>query len=367
MLKGLNIQELAAKIAANQGTKRDLIASTDRVQVVARDGGVKLQVFGQDYGVDAETVIQKVAHDQIAAHTGIPRDYYERMLTGRTETDRKGRERLVIPPRPELLAQNVNTWFNANPQKRLVRQMGGATRAFLSNRYQRIENEEIAEVALPVLLNLPNVQIVSAEVTERRLYIQFVVPTIQGEVKVGDVVQAGGVITNSEVGLGSVSVSGLIWRLWCLNGAKTQDVFRRNHVGRAVEDNDALWADDTKAADDKTVLLKVRDMVKGIVDQTRFQAQLEKLRGLTEGKVTGDPGKAVEVLAQKVGATEGEKSSILRKLIEGGDLSRWGLLNAVTGIAHEAKSYDRAVEIEGMGGALIELPADQWREVLQAA
>jgi hypothetical protein len=211
------------------------------------------------------------------------------------------------------------------------------------------------------------VQIVSSEVTDRKLYIHFVVPTITGEVKRGDVVQAGGIISNSEVGLGSVSVAGFLWRLVCLNGMKTGEAFRRNHVGREVDEGALEWADDTKRADDATVLLKVRDMVRAVVDETRFRATLGKLQGLTEGKVTGDPAKAVEVLAQTVNATETEKGGILRSLIEGGDLSAWGLVNAVTAQAHVAKDYDRAVDMETAGGMLIDLPATEWKRVLQAA
>jgi len=115
------------------------------------------------------------------------------------------------------------------------------------------------------------------------------------------------------------------------------------------------------------VLLKVRDMVRAVVDETRFRTTLGALQGLTDGRVTGDPAKAVEVLARKVGATEGEQGGILRALIEGGDLSAWGMLNAITSQAHTVESYDRAVQFEAMGGSLIELPKSDWREILEAA
>jgi hypothetical protein len=354
MLKGIGLQELAGKIEANRELKRDYVADTSLMAMqIQTDNKPVLEVSGH-----GTFPILSLAHDQIGARTGIPAKYYDRMLT----------------EAPDLLATNVNRWFTKNHETRMVRTLGGDTRAFLSNRFQRIENEHIAEAALPVLYDLPGVNIVSAEVTDRRLYIHFVVPTIQGEVKgsakVGDVVQAGGIIQNSEVGLGSVSVAGLIWRLWCLNGAKTAETFRRNHVGRQVEEG-ALgsvdWSDDTKQSDDKTVLLKVRDMVRAIVDETRFRATLDKLNGLTEGKITGDPAKAVEVLAQTINATENEKGGILRALIEGGDLSRWGVVNAVTSLAHSAKDYDRAVELEAAGGTLIDLPTADWKRVLEAA
>jgi len=346
MQTGLSLTDLARKIEANRELKRDFVADTSGLTMqVQEDKTAVLEVPNQ-----GTFPILPLAHDQIGARLNIPAKYYDRMKENA----------------PDLLATNVNAWFRKAPEKRMVRTLGGDARAFLSNKYQRIENEEILAAALPAIADLPNVQIVSAEATERRLYVHFVVPTIEGEVKKGDVVQAGGILQNSEVGLGAVSVAGIIWRLWCLNGAKTLETYRKNHVGRATDEGALDWADDTKQADDKAVLLKVRDMVRAVVDETRFKAQLEKLQGLVAPKIEGDPTKSVEVLAQKIGASETEKGGILRALIEGGDLSAWGLVNAVTAQAHTARSYDRAVEFEAAGGSIIDLPPTEWREILKA-
>jgi Domain of unknown function (DUF932) len=347
MMKGLTLSQLAAKIEGNRALKQDFITSTDALSMaVMEDHKPVLAVPGQ-----GTFPLLPLAHDQIGGRLGIPSKYYDRMLK----------------EEPRLLVSNVNTWFSKTPEKRMVRTLGGDVRAFLSNRYQRVENEEIANVALPILADIPDVKIVSSEITERRMYIQAVAPRVQGEVKRGDVIQAGVVISNSEVGCGSVSVAAMDWRLICLNGAIAADKFRAYHVGRRIEDNAELWASDTLKADDRAVLLKVRDMVKAAVDATRFQARLEKMADLTTVQVTGDPAKAVEVLANKIGVTEMERGGILRSLIEGGDLSAWGLLNAVTAQAHTAHTYDRAVEFEAAGGQLIELPRNQWKEVLEAA
>lgn len=347
MLKGVNLQELAAKIMANQELKRDYIVNTEHTKMLVHaDNKTVLDLPGH-----GEFGILPLAHNQIAAKTQIPVKYYDRL-----------RESY-----PGLLAANVSTLLQAEPSRRMARTLGGDLRAFLSDKYQRIENEEIAKVALPVLHDLPGVQIPSCEVTDKRLYIHFVVPSVQGEVKVGDVVQAGGLITNSEVGLGAVSISGLAWRLICLNGMKTTDAFRRNHVGRrAEEDGEIDWADDTRRVDDQAVLLKVRDMVKAVVDETRFRATLDKMRGLTETRRITSMTKAVEVLAQKIDINEGEKVNILEALARGGDFTAWGMANAVTAQAHTAKTYDRAVEFESMGGKLLDLPASSWREIVEA-
>lgn len=41
---------------------------------------------------------------------------------------------------PELLAQNLNCWFTKEPAQRMLRTLDGTARAYLSNRYRRIDN-----------------------------------------------------------------------------------------------------------------------------------------------------------------------------------------------------------------------------------
>lgn len=351
MKAGLTLTELAQRIEANRAMKRDYIAPAAELRMhVDDDATASLIVPGH-----ATFPLLPTAHDQLGGYLEIPTKYYRRMQA----------------EAPALLANNVNEWFaRSGGDRRMVRTLGGDCRALLSNRYQRIENEEIAQVVLPILGEIPDVQIRSCELTPRRMYIQAVSPRVQGEVRKGDVVQAGVVISNSEIGYGAVMVAAMDYRLVCLNGAISAERFRAYHVGRQVDDNDALWADDTRRADDRAVLLKVRDMVHAAVDAVRFRARIERMRelaGLRSESAAANPARAVEVLAQKVGATETEKGGILRALIEGGDLSAWGFLNAVTAQAHTAADYDRGVELEAAGGQLLDMSQRDWRQVLEAA
>ena len=43
------------------------------------------------------------------------------------------------------------------------------------------------------------------------------------------------------------------------------------------------------------------------------------------------------------------------------------MLNAVTNLANDTDSYDRASELELLGGRILDLPANQWHEVAIAA
>ena len=77
----------------------------------------------------------------------------------------------------------------------------------------------------------------------------------------GDVVQAGFVVSNSEVGLGSLRVEPLVFRLVCKKGLSCKDFAQRKyHVGRQVNISDdlayELYSEETLAQDDKTFLLR---------------------------------------------------------------------------------------------------------------
>ena len=68
-----------------------------------------------------------------------------------------------------------------------------------------------------------------------------------------------------------------------------------------------------------------------------------------------------------MGFSKQEGSGILRHLIEGGDISRYGVLNAITRFSQDVEDYDRATELETAGGAVLEMRAKDWRDIAQAA
>jgi hypothetical protein len=73
------------------------------------------------------------------------------------------------------------------------------------------------------------------------------------------------------------------------------------------------------------------------------------------------------VLSARYAWNDAERAGVLRSLISGGDLSGYGLINAVTHYSQDVEEYDRATEFEAVGGKLIELPAKEWKELAEAA
>lgn len=350
MRTDLSLKDLAAELQRRAENKSDYVIDTRKVKM---EDDTKLSF---DNGVRHNLEVNDTAHRQIASRLEIPAKYYDRLRSAS----------------PALLATNVNHWLHNDPDTRMIRTLDGKVRAVLSDRYNRIENEEIARAALPALLEQDGVQIMSSSITETRMYIKAVFTKVQGEVKKGDVVQAGVMISNSEVGMGAVSIKPLIYRLICTNGMVIEDSkFTARHVGgRVLETDDVrgMLTDETLKADDKAIMLKVRDVVRASFDQVRFQRQLELMQGSTGEKLTGNPVEAVKLLAQKNNLNEFEEGSILRNLIEGADLSRWGVLNAITATAkEEVLSYDRATELEALGGRMLMIPANDWKQLAIAA
>jgi hypothetical protein len=95
------------------------------------------------------------------------------------------------------------------------------------------DHDEILERVLPALGEFDlDWSESSLEVTDQRLYMKLVNPRVQADINLGDTVQAGVVVTNSEIGMGSFSVSPLVFRLVCRNGMIRQDFARRKyHTG----------------------------------------------------------------------------------------------------------------------------------------
>jgi hypothetical protein len=92
------------------------------------------------------------------------------------------------------------------------------------------------------------------------------------------------------------------------------------------------------------------------------------LRGTTERKLEGDVTRAVEVPQQPAQPDPGRTVLVLRHLIEGGDLSQYGFINAVTHTVEDAKSYDRATEFKMAGATtVLDLKPTEWRDLALAA
>jgi hypothetical protein len=174
---------------------------------------------------------------------------------------------------------------------------------------------------------------------------------------------------NSSVGMGFYQEQEFINRLVCSNGmvrANNVSSFKKMH--RGAKKGLGEVRSDTTYAIQQAIALQIRDSIIASLNPVHFQKTLEEIKETTTRKISGKVDEAVKELGKIVGYTQSEGEDIFKHLIEGGDLSQYGLLNAVTKYAQDDDiSYDRATQLEVIGGKVLSLNAKQWRNVSEAA
>lgn len=340
MKEGRTIEELAAEVQRQHQEKKDYRGPAQRLAML--DSGLL------SIGEIVTCGVTELAHRQICQHLKIPKKYYDTMQA----------------QAPELLAANVNHWWGkTDPEKdhRTIRTLDGDVRAYLSGTYRALDNYEMLAALIPVLRDMA-VTIMSCQVTGKRMYIKVVTDKIQAQIKVGDVVQAGMVISNSEVGLGSLRVEPLIYRLICANGMITSQRYRKYHVkrDRTFNDGSQFFTDKTQEVTDESFWRRMQDTVRGSFRQDVFDGEFRKWVDSTEVKIEADPVKFVDNVAKEFELIEPEKNLVLTNLLQEGDMSKYGLMNAVTAMSKKVENYDRATDMERLGGEIIELTPREW-------
>lgn len=380
MKTGLSLKQLAAELERQSEAKQDFVVDTRELAMLSgTQPGTGHRVSElvlpktEDFP-GGEFEVSNFCHRQIGSRLGIPATFYDRLLLG----DGKKKE-----PVPALLDHTVNTLLREQPERRMVRTFdwektgpdpdhrdgGKVARAFLSDRYRRLDNDELAKAALPILGEIEDVKILSCDITERKMYIKAVAPRVQGDVKRGDTVQAGVVISNSEVGSGALKIEPLVYRLICLNGMIVAAATRQYHIGRQLDSDEALavLSDETIMKDDAAFFSKIQDVVKAAVDETRFNAIVAAMRESTETVRIQKPIESMERMQKRFSFSDAETENVLKHLVEGGDLSAYGALNAVTRASQDVEDYDRATELEMVGGEILALSGGkQWKELAAA-
>lgn len=352
--QALTINELAARLEAQQATKIDYVADTRRVGFFDKDDGsfgVSIDMPGSDL---VSLGVNDNAHQQIGGRIGIPRKYYDRMRSDA----------------PQLLTRNVEHWLQTEPEKRMFRSLEGELRAVVSDRFRRLDNYDLMQHLIPELQKEQGLEYWVTALTPERMFIRATLPRLRADVKVGDTVQAGVEISNSEVGQGALLVRPWILRLDCLNGMTTKIAIRKYHAGRRIEETEdalGIYRDETIAADDRAFFMKAADMARAAISDVTFGRIVEQLRVTAGGTPIENPVDAVEVLSQKLDLDEGEGQTLLSFLAAGGDLSQWGAINALTETAKSAETFGRLSELEAKAGELAEWNANEWAQVAVTA
>lgn len=361
MKQGKSLSALAAELERIQTSKRDFSTPVTALKAVVIPDAYNKEGYQERVGIEIEGVgefkIDGWAASQVATYTDIPKQYFDR----------------ISKENPNLLAKSINHGlsFGKNDEKRLVRTIDGDVRGFLSNRYRMLDSYDLMETVLPTLLD-KGFEVMSSEITDKRLYLKAATAKVEGEVKPGDVVRYGVMISNSDVGAGSLKIEPFLTRLVCMNGMLGESSFKRAHLGGArLEDHvQELLTDSTRALNDKAFFATVRDYLLATMQPKIFEAEMNKIRLSVNEPIrnVSDLDQVVELSMTATGVRgEGVKKGILAALAtgnEGAGLTKWGLVNSFTRAAQaEELDYETATDLERAGGAILTLSEKDWKRI----
>ena len=362
MQRGKTIQQLSSTLLALRNDARDFVVPASKMTVGYAENGDRRQpvMTWTNGGTDGhKAVLNTWSHGQLASYADVPKAYNDRLFN----------------ENPILWAQNLNHGLAiSGPDRRMVRTVDGSVRAFLSPKYRRLDSADLAEAILPDLLQA-EMEVVSSDVTDRRVYLRAVNPRMLADVKVGDTVQSGIMISNSDVGAGALRVEPFIVRLVCMNGMVREHAFKKAHLGRSLavsDDSIELLSDATLRLGEKAFWAEVKDVVKACLDPALFAREVDKLKAAADRKITNfNLQEVVEMTCRAVGLNtqKATQVSILDFLAAGNDgagLTAWGLSQAFTAAAVLPEvDFDHAVELERAGGAIIDLSPGQWTSIAE--
>jgi hypothetical protein len=249
----------------------------------------------------------------------------------------------------------------------------GTARALLSNAYKIIDHVDTLRAALSGMraAGLGAEHVTSCDLTARKMYVTIEVPQIRAAAATllkdyvspftgnrgaeNPIVHAGFVLGNSEVGDGTFFLYPRIVAEVCTNGMtikKDVGALTQRHLGGRLDDGMVTYSDATHRANRDLIARMAEDTVRTFLTPDYLTSVITKLEEKAGEKVA-KPEAAIKEVTRKL-EIPALYDDVLAHFIKGADLSRGGIMHAVTAAAQSADiDADTAFRMEERSTALL--------------
>lgn len=248
----------------------------------------------------------------------------------------------------------------------------GSARALLSSSYKIVDHVETLRAAMRGMAaaGLGADNITQCDLTGRRMYVRVEAPQVKAYApellknyrspfrpeltgRELPVVHAGFILTNSETGHGSFTVVPEFTVEVCTNGMTIQrEAVSARHLGAKLDDGLIRYSERTRQANLELITSQAQDAIRTFLDVGFMQTILDEMTANAAGEVR-EAEKAVKEITQKV-ECPALYDDVLTMFIKGGDMSRGGLVHAVTAAAQsEDIDADLAYSMQAKATALL--------------
>ncbi|MHC4138767.1 MAG: DUF932 domain-containing protein [Planctomycetota bacterium] len=324
----MKLQTLIEELERQKPLKWDKKINSSQLQMVLSENQVGLQVNGNN-----RFSITRPCHSQIAERLEIPTKYYHKM---KSES-------------PELLARNVNTWIRKAEKDFFIRGLDAYVRALLSDRYKVMDHIDILYCALNELQS-HDAEIEDCFLSETEVNVKVKSNKLRDFVRHKDDLLIGGfLLTNSETGHKALRLEPRLFRVQCSNGMVIEEFKTRQvHLGNGDDGSDEM------------VYLSIRKSINELFG--RFGDIIQSLRETTEIKIN-NPQRVINNVVEHYRLSETQKENILMAFGAESEYDKYGIANAVTRAAQMEESWEGSIELEKLGGRLIALPREKFKNL----
>jgi hypothetical protein len=368
--RNATLGDLAAMLQTQQARKVDLVTPASTITAV--DGN--LVVTGSVPVIDGDGVTMmdgiyrptQICDEKIAAKLAIPVGYLRRLRDERVD----------------LYDANLNGWLHgaegyaaADDRSFLLRTFkpysdeAGIARTLLSDKYGIMDHLDVLTAALDGVKQAGvEVTIDGTDLTDRRMIVRVAAPDVKALAPTllrgyrspfsgasGDdnpTVFAGFVIGNSETGDGAFTITPRLTVEVCNNGMTiTRDAMRGVHLGAKMDDGIIRWSQETMEKQLAVVTAKAKDAVRTFCDvdyMTRVITRMETEAGRPVETVDN-----VRDITKALKYTEEHTDGILTHFIKGGQMTRGGVMNAITAYTQTVEDADVAYSMENQAMAAL--------------
>lgn len=269
-------------------------------------------------GSDRSLELSDHALGQILSRLGVPAQYFHR-----------------CPSNLKWAQANYWVQHGLGDKQSLLRVIqGDKVRAALSESYAAMDDVDIVPMVADVLGDEDAK--VTLDQSETHTHLRIVFPRSTTAAKVGDLVQSGIHISNSEVGMRAVTIDALCYRLICMNGAVTSEFASRTsmrHLGNPK---------------------RLKDYIRQAISDARDGAQqlIQQFKAAVDHRLS-EPEKLIEAHAKDNGLTKDQLQTVLATFGNERDNSLFAAVNAYTAAAKQAGSFEGRYQMERIGTALL--------------
>ena len=398
--RNADLTDLMTMLREQHTRKVDVVAPASTIRAV--DGNLTIrgaeQIISEDgvTSTDGVYVPTAVADEQVADKLAIPVAYLRRLRTDRPDLyDANvngwlhGRKALVRrglnpefsshftgPDRPQQwIESTVREAIPGDPRSFMVRCFRGddgapgIARAFLSDRYSVVDNIDVLMAALDGIRDAGvNVDIDGGDLTERRMVVRVTCPEVTALAPVllagyrspftgesgsdNPTVWAGFQISNSEVGGGAFTITPRLVVQVCRNGMTiAKDALQKIHIGGKMDAGVVRWQEDTQQAAVALVKKQTRDAVQSFLSPEYLTGAIARLEADAAAPV--ETHEEVRTMVKALRYTDTEVDGILSHFTRGGQMTRGGVVNAVTAYAQTVEDGDAAYALEARATTLL--------------